>query len=289
MNAIQKEIRKKWKPRKAASHKGDYGRVLILAGSRDYSGAAYLAGASCLRAGAGLVTLAVPDKIHPIVARRQPEIIVKALASTPQGSAAAKNFKTVFSALKTQDVFAAGPGLSHNPQTVQLIRKLLQKNSLPVILDADALNALQGKTAILKKGAGRTVITPHPGEFVRLFGGKLDHSRKTREKRALEAARKFGCIVVLKGHETIVANPNGNIYRNQTGNPGMATAGTGDVLTGMIAALAGQNFSLWDSARFAVYLHGLAGDFAARKKGQVSLLAGDLIECLPQALQKTLR
>lgn len=289
MNTIQKEIRKKWKPRKAAAHKGDYGRIFILAGSLDYSGAAYLAGAACLRAGAGLVTLAVPDKIHSIVARRQPELIIKALHSTSQGSIASKNLKQVRRALKKQDVLALGPGLSQNPQTAHLVLKLLSTNCLPAIIDADGLNALKGNIAILKRGAGHTVITPHPGEFIRLFGGSLTHSAALREKRALDAAKKSGSIIVLKGHQTLVAAPDGKIYRNKTGNPGMATAGTGDVLTGIIAALIGQKFSLWDSARFAVYLHGLSGDLAAKEKGQVSLLAGDLITFLPKALLKVTR
>lgn len=288
MTALLQEIRSKWKPRKKASHKGDYGRVFILAGSRDYSGAAYLSGLACLRMGAGLVTLGVPDRIHAIVARRQPELIVKSLASTPQGSLAFKSDKEIFQGLKNQDVLGLGPGLSQNRQTQKLIRKVISKNTLPAVIDADGLNALSQYPEILKRGGGHTVITPHPGEFLKLFGGTLNDSDTLRKNRALEAAKQTGCFVVLKGRHTVVANPDGRVYQNTTGNPGMATAGAGDVLTGMIAALLGQKFSLWDSARFAVYLHGLSGDLAARKKGPISLIAGDLMEFLPQAIQNTL-
>lgn len=288
MNSIQNEIRKKWKKRKSSSHKGDYGRIFILAGSQNYSGAAYLAGAACLRAGAGLVTLAVPDKIHAIVARRQPELMIQPMVSTREGSLAKASERNILKALNGQDVLALGPGLSQNSQTRIVIQNVLRKNSLPIVIDADGLNALRGKLEILKKCAYRSIITPHPGEFVRLFGGRLDDTSAIREKRASEAAAKFKCIVVLKGHRTVAAHPDGRTYINKTGNPGMATAGTGDVLTGILAALIGQRFSLWDSARFAVYLHGLSGDLAAEKKGQISLIAGDLIEFFPQALQKTL-
>lgn len=287
MPSLKNEIQKKWKPRLKNSHKGDYGRVFILAGSSDYSGAAYLTGAACLRAGAGLVTLGVPESIHAIVARRQPELIVKAFPAASQGSFALKGLKKILKELSSQEVLAIGPGMSQVPKTQKLIRTVFKRNKLPVILDADGLNAFKGHTELLKKGAGRTILTPHPGEFFRLFGGRL-RNEYDRKKRAQETAKKYGCIVVLKGHRTVVAHPDGSMYVNTTGNPGMAAAGTGDVLTGVIAALAGQKFSLWDSARFAVYLHGLSGDLAARRRGQISLIAGDLIDFLPPAIQKTI-
>jgi hydroxyethylthiazole kinase-like uncharacterized protein yjeF len=287
-NPVQREIRARWKPRKKHSHKGDYGRIFIVAGSRDFSGAASLAGLACLRAGAGLVTLGVPDVIHALVARRRPELMVKALPSNKQGTLSRRALKPILSFLRTQDILALGPGLSQNPETQKLIRDLLAKSSCPLVLDADGLNALQGHTKILRHLAHRSIFTPHPGEFTRVFGGKLSDKEADRKKRALEAARQTQAVIVLKGHHTAVAGPSGKVYVNKTGNPGMATGGTGDVLTGILAALLGQDFSLWDAARFGVYLHGLAGDLAARRTGEVSLVAGDILLYLPQAIQKTL-
>lgn len=277
-----RKIRFQWKPRKKDSHKGDYGRIFILAGSKDFSGAAYLAGLACLRAGAGLVTLGVPDVIHSIVARRQPELMVKALPSTKQGTLSRRGLKTILSFLKTQDVLAIGPGLSQNPETQKLIRDVIQKSACPIVIDADGLNALKGKTTILQKVKGRAILTPHPGEFERVF-----FKIKNRKKDAQTVANKFGIVLVLKGHQSVVAEPSRKIYLNTTGNAGMATAGTGDVLTGILAALLGQHFALGDAARFGVYLHGLAGDLAKRKKGEISLIAGDLIDSLPQAILRT--
>ena len=149
MTALKKEIQKKWKPRKNTSHKGDYGRVFILAGSKDYSGAAYLSGLACLRAGAGLVTLGVPDTVYSVMARRQPELIVKAFSSTPQGSLAFKNHEAILKFLKTQDVFALGPGISQNSETQKLVLKIIEKNKKPLIVDADGLNALAKNPKIL--------------------------------------------------------------------------------------------------------------------------------------------
>ncbi len=286
---IQNEIPAQLKPRKKISHKGDFGRVYILAGSKKFSGAAYLAGLACLKAGAGLVTLGVPETIYGVVARRQPELMVNPLPATSQGGSSQKAFKEIFSVLKNQDVLAVGPGLSQEKETQKLIRKVIShSNSLPVVIDADGLNALSNHLDILKTCRNRAILTPHPGEFLRLFGGKLTEKDSLRKKRALEAAVKFQVIVILKGHYTVVAHPCGKIYVNKTGNPGMAKGGTGDVLTGIIAALLGQKLSLWDSARFGVYLHGLAGDLAVKKTGEISLLAGDLIDFLPLAFRKAL-
>lgn len=287
MTIIQ-EIRKKWRPRRPTAHKGDFGRVFILAGSRGLAGAAHLAGMGALRAGAGLVTVGVPDPIYNIAARREAEVMVKPFPSTREGSLGQKALKPIEQFLKTQDVLALGPGLSQNAETQKLVRTLLQRNTLPVVIDADALNALGGRTPLLKN-CGQAVLTPHPGEFVRLFGGKLSRADSLRKKRARETAMRFKVTIVLKGHRTVVAAPDGRLYWNPTGNPGMATAGAGDVLTGILAALIGQRFSLWDAARFAVFFHGLAGDLAAKKFGQTSLVAGDLLNFLPAAFKKGIK
>ena len=288
MMEIIREIRKKWKPRRPTAHKGDFGRVFILAGSRGLAGAAHLVGMGALRAGAGLVTVGVPDRIYNIVARREAEVMVRPFPSTREGSIGQKALRPIRQFLKTQDVLAVGPGLSQNAETQKWVRTLLQRNTLPVVIDADALNALRGHTLLLKK-CGRAVLTPHPGEFVRLFGGRLGRADSIRKKRARETAQRFGVTMVLKGHRTVVAAPDGRVYRNPTGNPGMATAGAGDVLTGILAALIGQGFSLWDAARFAVFFHGLAGDLAAKKIGPTGLVAGDLLNFLPAAFKKGLK
>lgn len=279
MTKIRWEIRSKWKPRPRQAHKGDFGRILILAGSEGMAGAAHLAAMAALRTGAGLVTLGVPEKVYPVLARREAEVMVRPFASTPKGSFALAAVKAVVKFLKTQDVLAIGPGLSQNPETQKFVRKILEESSLPVVIDADGLNALKGHLAILKFCRSRAVLTPHAGEFQRVFGSP-------GKGKALASAKRFGVTMVLKGNRTLVAEPQGRIYANPTGNPGMATAGTGDVLTGVIAALLGQGFSFWDSARFGVYLHGLAGDLAVKKTGEASLTAGDLLESLPAAIKK---
>ncbi len=286
--AIVREIKKKFKPRSRNAHKGDFGRIFVLAGSEGLTGAAHLASLAALRAGAGLVTLGVPEKIYPVLARRAAEVMVRPFPSTKQGALSARSLKPILQFLENQDVLALGPGLSQNPETQKVIREILVRSKLPMVIDADGLNALKGYLSHLKKCSGRTILTPHPGEFVRLFGGTLSQQEKNRKNRAAEIASRFGVVLVLKGHRTIVANPDGKIYINATGNSGMATGGTGDMLTGMIAALIGQKFSLWDAARFGVYFHGLAGDLAARKKGQVSLIAGDILDFLPTAFRKIL-
>lgn len=279
------EIRLKWFPRKKTSHKGDFGRVFILAGSRGMTGAASLAALAALRTGAGVVTLGVPEAVYPVVARRNIEVMTQPFASTPFGSFSLKGKQQILKELSNQDVFLMGPGLSKNSETQALVRWLTEQTSMPLVLDADGLNAFAGYEKRLSSLSNRSVLTPHPGEFKRIFGGKLDSSSGCRQRRASEAARKWKLTIVLKGSGTVVADSN-QVYVNQTGNPGMATAGTGDVLAGIIAGLIAQGFSLWDASCFSVYLHGLAGDLAAKKLGEASLIAGDILEFLPQAIKK---
>jgi len=280
-----KEIRRKWKPRKKTSHKGDFGRIFILAGSRGLTGAAYLTSVAAVKTGAGLVTLGVPEKVYPILARRSAEVMVRPFPSTPAGSLSSRGLGSLLSFLKTQDVLALGPGLSQNKDTQKLIRSLFLKSKKPVVMDADGMNAFKGRKALLKKRKGESILTPHPGEFLRVFGGRLSDRDSDRKKRTLESAKCFRGIMVLKGHHSMVADRKRS-YLNQTGNPGMATGGSGDVLTGIIAALVGQGLSSWDAARFGVYLHGKAGDLAAKKVGQISLTAGDILDALPEAVRK---
>lgn len=283
---LAREIRSKWKPRRKNSHKGDFGKVCLFAGSKGLTGAAHLASVAALRTGAGLVTLGVPETVYTVLARREAEVMVRPFPATKQGSFSLKALRPALDFLKTQDVLAAGPGLSRNEETMKWLMGLVRGNRLPLILDADAVTALKKSPEVLKYADGRAVLTPHPGEFTNAFGVRVSADAEDRKKKALWAAKKFNVIMVLKGHGTVAASPDGKIYVNKTGNPGMAKGGSGDVLTGMIAALAGQKFSLWDAARFGVYLHGLAGDMAVKKTGEASLLAGDLLDALPAAIKK---
>lgn len=286
---IEAEIRKIWRPRAKRTNKKDFGCIFILAGSRGFTGAAALAGFAALRAGAGLVTLGCPDKVYPVLARRHPEVMVRPFPSTGEGTLSEKGFSKISRFSKTQDILALGPGLGRHPSTQKLVERLLIHSEIPLVVDADGVNALKGRTGILNKCKYAPVLTPHPGEFVRVFGGRKPETDAERKKRAVEASKKFGMILVLKGHRTVVTNPAGRIFVNPTGNPGMATGGTGDVLTGIIAALLGQGIKAYEAACFGVYLHGLAGDLAARDKGEVSLVAGDLIEFFPESVKRVLQ
>lgn len=277
-------IAKKLK-RPPAAHKGDMGRVFILAGSRGMTGAANLAGMGALRSGAGLVTVGVPDAVYLVVARRDSEIMVKPLPSTVKGTLSLKAFSGIQKTAFSQDVVAIGPGLSQHLTTQKLVRKVIAETEKPLVIDADGLNALKGNLQALKHCRGRAILTPHPGEFLRIFGGKLDEADAVRKKRAGEVAKEHGVVVVLKGHHTVAAAPDGEVFVNKTGNPGMATAGSGDVLTGVIAALGGQGLSLYEASCLGVHVHGLAGDIAAKKIGQVSLTAGDILRYLSDAFK----
>jgi ADP-dependent NAD(P)H-hydrate dehydratase / NAD(P)H-hydrate epimerase len=271
--------------RPAIAHKGDMGRVFILAGSRGMTGAAHLAGMAALRSGAGLVTIGVPDAVYLILAKRESELMIRPFPSTAQGTLSLKGFREMERFCATQSVLAIGPGLSQHVTTQKLIRKILAATALPLVIDADGLNALKGHLKVLDACRGRAVLTPHPGEFCRVFGGIVDDSDRVRKKRALDAAQKHGEVIVLKGHYTVVATPGGDCHINTTGNPGMATAGSGDVLTGMIAALMGQGLPHFEAACLGTHVHGLAGDMAAKKIGQTSLTAGDLLRFLPDAFK----
>lgn len=266
--------------RRPNTHKGDYGHVLVVGGSVGFLGAPILAASAALRSGAGLVSLAVPKAIYQVVARKAPaEIMVHPLS-----------WKSLSALLRKADVVALGPGLSRRPAAVALARRLIQKCAQPVVVDADALAVFEGARKIRRgKSAGSVVITPHPGEMARLLGTTARKVQSDRRGIAGRTAKRLGAMVVLKGHRTVIASPSGRTAVNRTGNPGMATAGMGDVLTGVIAALIGQGMEPFAAARAGVYVHGLAGDLAARRVGQVSLTAGDVLETLPSALKGSLR
>ena len=273
-------------PRLREAHKGNAGRLFLLAGSEGLSGAAALCTLGALRTGAGLVTLGIPKRLHDPMAKKLTEAMLKVLPETEQGSLALSGFAQILKAVEQADVIAIGPGLSQQAETQELVRQLVLKISRPMVIDADGLNALSGHLPVLGKHRAATVITPHPGEMSRLTGLPVEIIQKKREATAKEFSREHRVVVVLKGSGTVVANISGECYINDTGNPGMATGGCGDVLTGMIAALIGQGLSLFDAARVGVYLHGLAGDMVAAKQGEIGLIASDLIDTIPLAIRQ---
>lgn len=268
------------RPRRDDSHKGDFGTALIVGGSLGMAGAPALAGMAALRGGAGLVRLAVPETILDTVAGFEPSYMTVPLPIDKGGHIASAAFDRIAELAERATVVACGPGLSRSLELDQLVLRLYQEIVKPMIFDADALNALAAEPEALANPAGRRILTPHPGEFARLIGRKLEGD--ARNDAAVQLAARCGIVVVLKGHRTLVTDGARQAF-NATGNPGMATGGSGDVLTGLIAALACQHLEPFDAARLGVHLHGLAGDLAAEELGQVSLIASDLIQYLPEA------
>jgi len=271
-------------PKRAAeSHKGTFGTALVIGGSRGMAGAVSLAGMAALRGGAGLVRLAVPDACLDAVAALEPSYMTVALPSDPAGRIAWRARQRIAQLVETATVVACGPGLGRSLGLTALVAWLYTHVTKPMVVDADGLNALASRPEILDRPAGPRILTPHPGEFARLLG----HQRvpvESRQRDAVDLAARCRVVVVLKGHHTLITDGNCRT-RNSTGNPGMATGGTGDVLTGLIAALACQGLSPVNAARLGVYLHGLAGDMASAQLGQESMIASDLIRFLPEALQ----
>lgn len=259
--------------RDPGTHKGDYGHALILAGSPGKAGAAILAARAAVRSGAGLVTAAVPEPILDVVDLGSIESMTLPLRSLDQ----------VLEAVEGKSVLAMGPGLGQERETVEAIRRIALEVPLPLVLDADGINAFGGRAADLAGRSAETVLTPHPGELGRLLGIPTSEVQDDRLAAARRAAVEAEAVVVLKGHRTLVATPGGEVHVNPTGNPGMASGGTGDVLTGLIAGLLAQGLGALDAARLGVYLHGLAGDLAAARTGESALAAGDLLTYLPAA------
>ncbi len=267
-------------------HKGDAGRVFILAGAQGMSGAAALCVQGALRTGAGLVTLGLPKRLHNPMVEKLTEALFIVLPETSEGTLSLAGLPTILQACEHADAVAIGPGLSQHSQTKQLVRQLLPKITKPLVLDADGLNALAEEVDLLCRRPLPTILTPHPGEMGRLVRLSVEDVQRDRQRIATAFAKKYRVVVVLKGHATVVASFDGERYLNTTGNPGMASGGTGDVLTGMIAALLGQQLSWFDAARLGVYLHGLAGDLAAAERGQVGLIASDIVDRIPFAIRQ---
>ena len=277
------------KKRPLKAHKGDFGHVLVVGGSEGYTGAPCLAAQAALLSGAGLVTLAVPRGIYAICARKLTEVMVRPFPETRQHSFSLKALDGLGRIAEKMASCVVGPGFSQVLETQTLLLKFLQRLLCPTVIDADGLNALAKEPALLKKVEVPLILTPHPGEMGRLIGKSTRVIQADRKRIASDFAKRYGVVLVLKGHHTVVAAPGGKIYMNQTGNPGMASGGTGDVLAGMVGALLGQGLSPYDAARLGVYVHGLAGDLASKEKGEVSLIAGDLLKYLPTAFKKVVK
>jgi ADP-dependent NAD(P)H-hydrate dehydratase / NAD(P)H-hydrate epimerase len=270
-------------PRAADSHKGDYGRVLVVAGSRGKSGAAHLTATAALRSGAGLVTVGTPASCLPIIAAMGAETMTEPLPETTEGTISFEALEQVleFGA----DVIAVGPGIGRAPSTTAFVHGLVEQSPVTLVLDADALNALAGEADRLVGRDGMDIIiTPHPGEMARLTGLSIQDIQAHRLEVARDFASMHHIYVILKGHRTVVATPEGKAFINLTGNPGMATAGSGDVLTGMVAAWSAQLLDAEAACKVAVYLHGVAGDLAEADEGEVALIASDIISHLGDAV-----
>jgi ADP-dependent NAD(P)H-hydrate dehydratase len=271
-------------PRRPDSHKGDFGRALLIGGSRGMTGAISLSGMAALRSGAGLVKLAVPDVCLDTVAGFEPSYMTVPLESDTAGRIARSTYQRIMEFAAEATVVALGPGLGRSDELTELVARLYREIKLPMVVDADGLNALAQHRETLTHAGGPRILTPHPGEFDRLVGGQR-LSADDRKTEAVALARLSGAVLVLKGHNTLITDGTRQAI-NTTGNPGMATGGTGDVLTGVITALVCQGLAPFEAAQLGVHLHGLAGDFAAADLGEVSLIARDLINYLPRAFKR---
>ena len=277
----------KLKPRAIDAHKGDFGKVCIIAGSVGMSGAAALAGRAALRAGAGLVRVATPKSVLPSVASIEPCFTTIALPEDSHGRISAKAVNTILGVAAQSDAVAFGPGSGISGGLRSVLEALLGQEQLRLVVDADGLNNLARMKNWPDKLKAKLILTPHPGEMKRLWSGLFrEQLPANRQEQSTRLAQQTGTIVVLKGAGTVVTDGE-RIYVNKTGNPGMATAGSGDVLTGVITALAGQGLSNFDAAVLGVYIHGLAGDIAAERVGQVSLIATDIARALGDAFARS--
>ncbi|MBI3611126.1 MAG: NAD(P)H-hydrate dehydratase [Nitrospirae bacterium] len=276
------------KRRPMNAHKGTFGHVLVIAGSVGKGGAAVMTSLAALRVGAGLVTLALPSGLEASLPDRPLEIMTLPLPQTADRSIGRAALEPLLKFAQDKTVAAIGPGLSTHPETVNVVHDLVTRLTIPMVIDADGLNALVGRLDLLKQARAPVVLTPHPGEMARLIGVRVPEIQADRLEVSADFVRRHPVTLVLKGAQTIIAARSGLLTINPTGNPGMATAGTGDVLTGMIAGLIAQGYEPDLAARLGVYLHGRAGDLAASEVGEVGFLAGDLIQRIPAVISKAL-
>jgi len=284
---LEKEEIQRWLsiPRNPDTHKGDYGHLLVIAGSVGKTGAAVMACQAALRMGAGLVTLAIPKSLNAILEMKLTEVMTEPLPETPKQTLSLRAFSAIVRLCENKRAVIIGPGLGTLKETQSLILKLIRTLDLPIILDADGLTALatQPKTLPIKNRS--LMLTPHPGEMARLIRSQVKEVLEDRVGLSRNFSQSQHVHLILKGHPTLISTPKGEVYINPTGNPGMASGGTGDVLTGMIGGLVCQGFDILPSLQIAVYLHGMAGDEGAQEMGEKSLIATDIIEKIPTLLK----
>lgn len=272
------------------AHKGIFGHCLIIAGSTGKTGAAALSANSAVRAGSGLVTLAVAESLHQILEIKTTEVMTVALPDSNSGYLTSNAFQAIEKQLTGKDAVAVGPGLDRRPGTTSLVHTIIESVTLPLVIDADGLNALaEDITVLRRKKSSSVILTPHPGEMSRLLGTSIPDVEAIRISVAQEFARNYGIYLVLKGARTVIASPTGTAAINGSGNPGMATGGMGDVLTGIITSLLGQGYCAWDACRLGVFLHGYAADLVAVEKGEIGICATDVQEMLPYAYTRLIK
>jgi hydroxyethylthiazole kinase-like uncharacterized protein yjeF len=269
------------KPRDPAGHKGSFGKAAIIAGSTGMTGAAHLASLAAQRCGAGLVTLGIPASLNPIMEEKLTEVMTLPLKDNNMGHLIPESLEDVLSLLEDKDVLAFGPGCGKNAGVFDILRNILGRIDIPIVIDADGLNHISRDMNLVKSCSAPVILTPHPGEMSRMTGLETEHISRYPVQAACEAASQWGCIVVLKGAASVVAEPKGRVYINTSGNSGMAKGGSGDVLTGIIAALAAQGYCAFEAAVLGCYIHGRAGDKAARRLGETGMLPSDIIDALP--------
>lgn len=288
---IKKEDIKTMLPKRPAdAYKNMFGHVLVLAGSAGMTGAAVLASNAAMRIGAGLVTLGIPKSLNAIVSVKLTEVMTKPLAETEEQTISLKALDTINNLIQLRaiNVVVIGPGLSTHPETVELVRSFVGSSKVPLVIDADGINALVGKLDIVKNARCKIIFTPHAGELGRLIAKHAAEIKDAEIKYPVEFSKETGTVCLLKGHQTIIADGE-NVAVNTTGNPGMATAGSGDVLSGMVGGLIAQGLDVFAAAQAAVFIHGTAGDIAAKENTEMGMIASDIIDAIPKALKAVMR
>lgn len=272
--------------RPADGHKGTFGHVFVAGGARGYTGAVKMAALAAARSGAGLVTAGIPETLADVIAASLLEVMTLPLPATDTAGLSDAGVAAALEFAAGRDAVVLGPGIGQHPQTQRFVLEFAAACPAPLVIDADGLNALCGDLGVLRRVQAPVILTPHPGEMARLTGRTVRDVQSGRERIAAAFAVQYGCIVVLKGHGTVVAAPEASLHINTTGNAGMATGGTGDVLSGLTGGLLAQKMAPLDAALLGVYTHGLAGDLAAAEKTQRGMIASDLIDMLPAAWHK---
>lgn len=276
------------KKRKKDTHKGSYGKIAVIAGSRGMTGAAFLSCNSALRSGSGLVFAIVPETVENIMSVKLTEVIVEGVNDNKNGFLCKNSLKEIIEITSKCDVAIIGPGIGTKIETKLVVTELIKNLNIPLVIDADGLNCIVDDKDLLKEYSNKIIITPHLGEMEKLTGKKII-DLENKVILAKDFSYNYNVVTVLKGHNTVIASPDGNYYINSTGNPGMATAGSGDVLSGIIASLLGQGIDVFNAAASGAFLHGIAGDLASEDKGEYGLIAGDILNNIPYAFKSILQ